>query len=148
MKFEFAIKFYAYAVKNEPPGPEWTSGLGFWGWGRLLFGGFGFHFGGHGEDELFHGFAEVFGFGHGGSFAVDAEDGLGVGLAQVYPAVGKVDFDAVDVGDFLLGVFCLDGFEEGVDVGVGCELYLCFGDGILGIGLLEFADFCRSWQGG
>ena len=121
-------KVLSLRSNKRAPGPGWTSGLGIWWRVGLLFGGFGFHFGGHGEDELLHGLAEVFGFGHGGSFAVDAEDGLGVGLAQVYPAVGEVDFDAVDVGDFLLRVFCLDCFEEGVDVGVWRELYFCLGD--------------------
>ncbi len=63
---------------------------------------------------------------------VDAYDRLGVGFAQVDPFVGKVDFHAVDVGDLLACEFLFYGFEDGVDVDVGCKLDFVFGDGVGG----------------
>ena len=57
------------------------------------------------------------------------------------PFVGKVDFHAVDVGDLLACEFLFYGFEDGVDVDVGCKLDFVFGDGVGGIAGLEFRDF-------
>ena len=92
-----------------------------------------------------HLLCELVGTCLGGCFAVDADDGLGVALAEVHPTVGEVDFDAVDGGDFLntlhavveFGDFC----QEGVDVHVGCEVLAVFGDDVFGVGAAEFAGF-------
>ena len=43
-------------------------------------------------------------------FGIDADDGLGVGFAEVYPLVRKVNLYAVDVVDF----------------GAGCPVYIAF----------------------
>ena len=77
---------------------------------------------------------------HGCGFGVDADDGLGVGFAEVNPAVGEVDLYAVDIGDALVGVTALYGVEDSIDIDGGGELDLVFGDGIRGISGLEFAD--------
>lgn len=79
-------------------------------------------------EVLHHRLGKVgYGCGQGGclvgivGLGVDADDGLGVRFAQVYPAVGKVDFHAVDVGNLLVGIAGLDSGEYGVDVGAGLE---------------------------
>ena len=84
--------------------------------------------------------AEAFGFFHRVGLAVDADDGLGVALSQVYPAVGEVDFDAVDGGHLLALVVLLDGLEDGVNVHFRLEFELGLGNAVLRIGGLQLAD--------
>ena len=49
------------------------------------------------EDYLHQTLGQLVGLLHGLCLAIDADNGLGVRLAQVYPAVGEVDLHAVDV---------------------------------------------------
>ena len=53
----------------------------------------------HVVDDLHEAFAEFVGLLHGLGLAVDADDGLGVRLAEMYPTVGEVDLHAVDIVD-------------------------------------------------
>ena len=59
------------------------------------------------------------------ALGVDADDGLGVRFAEVRPLVGKVDFYAVDVGDFLvlrlvIGFYAFENLVH-VDFGRRCQ---------------------------
>ena len=91
----------------------------------------------HVVDYLHEALANLVGRLHGGSLAIDANDGLGIGLAQVYPTVREVDLHAVDVvhcGTVVLGEYLLHLHEDCVDIGLGCEVdavlgYLVFREG-------------------
>ena len=72
--------------------------------------------------------------------AIDADDGLGVALAQMHPSVVEVDLDAVDGGDAFSLIMLLDRFEDGVDVHARLEFKAVFGNTVLGVGLLKLAN--------
>ena len=91
----------------------------------------------HVVDYLHKLFAEVVGLLYGLGLAVDTDDGLGIRLAQVYPTVGEVNLytvDVVDRGAVVLGKHLLHLHEDGVYIGLGCEVdavlgYLVVGEG-------------------
>ena len=56
----------------------------------------------HVVDYLHELLAEIVGQFHGLGLAVDADDRLGVRLAEVYPTVGEVDLHTVDIIFLLL----------------------------------------------
>ena len=60
--------------------------------------GFSFSYIGSGLHFGFHLFGQLVGAGLGVGFAVDADDGFGITLAQVYPTVLKVYLHPVDGG--------------------------------------------------
>ena len=65
-------------------------------------------------------FANLVGCLHCGGFGIDADDGLGIGLAEVYPLVGEVNLHTVDVWNLrvlLAGKHLLHLHEDSVDVG-------------------------------
>ena len=87
---------------------------------------------------------EFVGTGFGVGFAVDADDGFGVALAEVYPAVFEVDFHSVDGAHLAVLVGAVFGghfLQQSVDVHVGCEVLAVFADDVVGVGLAEFAHF-------
>lgn len=63
---------------------------------------------------------------HGGRFGVYAYDWLGVGLAEVYPAVGEVYLHAVDVGHCLVGIALFHSREYGIYIDIGGKFVLFF----------------------
>ena len=73
------------------------------------------------------------GFGLGVRLGVDADDGFSVGLAEVDPALREVDFDAVAVVDFVVGVGGFYFGEYGVDVDSGAEVDPVFGYDVVGV---------------
>ena len=79
---------------------------------------------------------------HGAGLGIDADDGLGVGLAEVHPLLLRLedDLDAVDVVDILAGIDLLELAEDTVDEGRVAEQDLVLRDEILWIGLLQLAD--------
>ena len=97
----------------------------------------------HVVDYLHEAFANLVGRLHGGSLAIDADDGLGVGLAQVYPTVGEVYLHTVDVVDLCSGVLSehflhLD--QDGIYIGFRSEVDAVLGNLIVGEGLAQLAD--------
>ena len=47
------------------------------------------------------------GFLHGGSLAIDTDDWLGVGFAEMHPLVGKINLHSINIGNLLIGVHFL-----------------------------------------
>ena len=97
----------------------------------------------HIVDDLHESLAEFIGLLHGLGLAVDADDGLGVRLAQVNPAGGEIDLDTVDVVDRSIGVLSkhllhLD--EDGIDVGFGGEVDAVLGYLVVGERAAQFTD--------
>ena len=88
-------------------------------------------------------FANLVGCLHCGGFGIDTDDGLGIGLAEVYPLVGEVNLHTVDVVHFDAGlpcVHCLHLGEDGIHVGGGIEVNAVLGDGVVGVGGTELAN--------
>ena len=73
-------------------------------------------------------------------FGVNADDGLGVRLAEMHPTVLEVNLDAVDISDFLVFEALFDGFKQSIDVERGRKFDFGLIDGIIGIFATEFAD--------
>ena len=97
----------------------------------------------HIVDHLHELLAEVVGLLHGLSLAVDADDGLSVRLAQVNPTVGEVDLHTVDVvdrGTVVLGEHLLHLHQDGVDIGLGCEVDAVLRNLVVGVHAAQFTD--------
>ena len=97
----------------------------------------------HVVDRLHELFAEVIGLLHGAGFAIDADNGLGIRLAEVNPAVGEVDLHTVYIIDRCAVVVCehlLDLREDGIDIGTRGEVNTVFGNLIVRECLVQFAD--------
>ena len=65
-----------------------------------------------------HLLGQLVGTGLVGGFAVDAYNGLGVALAEMHPAVGKVNLDTVDGGHRARGISLVERrhlAQQGVD---------------------------------
>ena len=75
---------------------------------------------------------------------VDADNGLGVTLAQVYPAVGKVNLHTVDGGHLLALIMLLDCLEDGIHVHLGAKFKFGLGDAVLRIGRFEFTHLLTA----
>ena len=79
----------------------------------------------HVVDHLHDFLAKFVGHVHRRRFAVNADDGLGIRLAQVYPTIREVNLHTVDIVDLraiVLGeqLYHLD--EDGVDIGLRGEV--------------------------
>ena len=79
-------------------------------------------------------FAQGIGLFHGVSLAVNADDRLGVRLAQMYPLVGEVDFHAVDVGNLFIAIHLLYLEQDGINIGRGSEVDTVLCNEIVGEG--------------
>ena len=75
--------------------------------------------------------SEFVGLLHGSGFGVNAYDGFGVGLAEVYPSVGKVDLDAVAIVDTFACELSFDRFEHLIYVDLWGEVDAVFGDAVV-----------------
>lgn len=64
---------------------------------------------------------------------IDADDGLGVGLAEMDPAIGEIDLHAVAVVDLVILVRRLDLSENGVDIDTWTEVDTVLGDDVIGV---------------
>lgn len=84
-------------------------------------------------------FAQGIGLFHGVSLAVNANDGFGVRLAQMYPLVGEVDFHAVDVGNLFIAIHLLYLEQDGIDIGRGSEVDTVLCNEIVGEGSAQLA---------
>lgn len=71
----------------------------------------------HRVDDVDHLLPQSVGRFHCGSFGIDADDGFGIALAELYPLVGKVYLHTVDVRDFLVLVMFLDALQDSQDIG-------------------------------
>ena len=97
----------------------------------------------HIVDDLHEALAQLVGFGHRLCLAVDADDGFGVRLAQVYPTGGEVNLNTVDVVDDgfrVLGKHLLNLDKDGVDIGLGREVDAVLGYLVVGERAAQFAD--------
>ena len=80
-----------------------------------------------------------------GSLAIDADDGLGVRLAQMYPTISKVNLHAVDIVHGLNVKGCsrieelLHLLEDGIDIRCWLQVDAVLCHEIVGIGLAELA---------
>ena len=68
---------------------------------------------------------------HGARFGIDADDGLSIGLAKVYPSVGKVNLDAVSIVDTFASELAFDGFEHLIYIDLWSEVDAVFGDAVV-----------------
>ena len=97
----------------------------------------------HRIDYVHQALAQRVGSLHSGSLAIDADDRLGVALAEVYPTVGEVELHAVDVGYGHIGLLAiefLDLDQDSVDIGLGGKVDAVLGDIIGGEGGTQLAD--------
>ena len=74
------------------------------------------------------------------AFGVDADDGLGVGLAKVNPVVVEFDFQSVFRVNGLVGIFLFHLYQHAVDVGLRRQLDFIFRDEIVGIRRAQLFD--------
>lgn len=79
-----------------------------------------------GGDYGFDLLSEVVCLVHGGRFGVYADYRLGVGLAEVYPAVGEVYLHAVNVGHGLVGIAFFHSCEYGIYIDIGGKFDFVF----------------------
>ena len=86
---------------------------------------------GHVIDDVHDLLTKSIGFLHGVSLGVNADDGLGVALAEMYPLVGEVDLHTIDVGHLLVLIEFLHLLEDSEDVGSRIEV--------------DAVPSCRSW---
>lgn len=87
-----------------------------------------------------HLLGQCVGFGSGMGLAIDADDRLGVALAEMSPAVGEIDLHTVDGAYTLVLVFLLHLAEDAVNVHSCNKVLAVLGDDILGIGLAELRE--------
>ena len=66
-------------------------------------------------------------------FGIDADDWLGVGFAQMHPALWEIYLDSVDIGYFELFVTAFYDTQYAIDVDLWGEFYLVFRDIIVWI---------------
>lgn len=90
-----------------------------------------------------HLLGELVSAGLGMRFAVDADDGFGIGLAKMHPAVFEIDLHTINsshlargVGSILIG----HPLKEGVNIHIGSKVLAVFRDNVFGISAAEFAD--------
>ena len=76
-----------------------------------------------------------------GCLRIDADDRLGVALAQVYPSVGKIDFDAVFVVEAFVAEDLFRMCEYLIYIDLRCEFDTVLGDIVVGESLSQFAYF-------
>lgn len=77
---------------------------------------------------------------HSGGLGIDADDGLGIALAQVHPLVGEVNLYTVDVIDLLFGIDALDLGQDGINICTGLEIDTVLGYEIRRIYLTQLAN--------
>ena len=90
-----------------------------------------------GLNNLLDFFAQLLRPRHGVSLAVDADNGLGVTLAQMCPSVLKVNFHAIDGSEILALVVLRNCLENLVHIHAGSELKFGLSNAVLRIGSLE-----------
>lgn len=79
-------------------------------------------------------------FFHRVSLAIDANDGLGVALAQVGPTILKVNLDTIYSGHLLALIMLLYCTKDGINIHPGLEFEFSLCNAVLRIGLLQLAD--------
>ena len=103
----------------------------------------------HVVDHLHELPAQFVGLSHGLSLAIDADDGLGVRLAQMYPTVREIDLYAVDVVDLSTRIGSkefLHFHKDGVDIGLGGEVNAILGYLLVGESLAQLTG-CAALLG-
>ena len=95
----------------------------------------------HIVDNLHELLAEIVGLGHRLRLTIDAADGFGVGLTEVYPTIGEVDLHTIDIVDdsaVVPGKHLLHLDENSVDIGIRREVDTILSDLVVGEGLAQF----------
>ena len=81
---------------------------------------------GHGVDHIHNLLCQGISFFASVSLSINTDDGFCVGLAEVYPLVGKVNLHSIDVSDLLVFVDFLNLLKQGKDIGGGFEIDAIF----------------------